>query len=352
MTIKIGIIGVGSIAQLHLAAYKQNPHVEVYALCDINEPRLIAQGKLHGVERLYTDYNEMLKLEELDAVSVCTWNAEHAPASIAALNAGKNVLCEKPMAMNPEQAVAMKAAADAAGKLLMIGFAKRHSRECQTLKDFADQGFFGDMYYAKAEYYRRNGNPGSWFSNLAYSGGGPLIDLGVHFIDLTRYLMGNPKPVSVYGATFHAIGDRPYLKDPHGYQPADSGIEKKYDVEDFATALVRFDNGAVMQVEDSYDMHLKQEGGNVQIFGTKAGATIFPKVEMFTENNGYLMDYNFAMNASSSFDELFVNEINHYIDCIETHRPSIAPPEDGIAIMKILSGIYESARTQHEVRLD
>ena len=162
--LKIGVIGVGNIAECHIQAYKKNPHVELYAFCDINEERLKAKGEHHGVTRLYTDKDQMLaELPELDAVSVCTWNSAHAPCAIAALNAGKHVLVEKPMAANAEEARAMQEAAERGGKLLMVGFVRRYGNDAKILKDFIGNDFFGDMYYAKATYLRRNGNPGGWF---------------------------------------------------------------------------------------------------------------------------------------------------------------------------------------------
>ena len=142
--IRIGVIGTGSIAREHLKAYKKNPHVEVYALCDLNAELLAKRAEEFGVpaERTFTNCEEMLKLPEIDAVSVCTWNAAHAPCSIAALNAGKHVLCEKPMAMNAEEAKAMKEAAEKNGKLLMIGFVRRYGNDCRIVKDYIDNDFF------------------------------------------------------------------------------------------------------------------------------------------------------------------------------------------------------------------
>ena len=161
--LKIGVIGNGNISGVHLRAYSLNPNVEIYALCDINEKAMQRRAKEYGVTRLFTDVNEMVKLPELDAVSVCTWNAAHAECAIAALNAGKHVLCEKPMAMNADEARRMQEAAEKNGKLLMIGFVRRFGNDCAILKDFIDNGYFGDIYYAKATYLRRKGCPGGWF---------------------------------------------------------------------------------------------------------------------------------------------------------------------------------------------
>jgi len=209
-TVKIGVVGTGTISEFHLGAYRDHPHVEIRALCDLHEPLLKKRGEAYGVsnDHLYTDYRRMLANEQLDAVSVCTWNSEHAPVTIAALDAGLHVLCEKPMATSAKEAAEMKEAADRNGKLLMIGFVRRFGNDCEIVKDFIDRGDFGELYHAKATYLRRKGNPGGWFGDKSRAGGGPLIDLGVHVIDLTRYLMGNPAPVSVYGAAFQKLFSR------------------------------------------------------------------------------------------------------------------------------------------------
>ena len=141
--LRIGIIGVGNIAEAHIGGYKANPNVEIAAFCDINEQRLAEKGAKHGVTALYTDVAEMIKAEKLDAVSVCTWNCAHAKCTIAALEAGANVLCEKPMAMNAQEAKAMMVAAQRSGKLLMVGFVRRYGNEMDVLQDFIKRGFFG-----------------------------------------------------------------------------------------------------------------------------------------------------------------------------------------------------------------
>ena len=213
--LKVAVIGCGGISGVHLPAYAKNPNVEIYALCDINEKNLNHRGDEYNVDpaRRFLNVNDMLTAcPEIDAVSVCTWNAAHAECTIAALNAGKHVLCEKPMAMNAQEAEAMADAARRNNKVLMIGFVRRFGNDCCLLKDFIDNDQFGEIYYAKTTYLRRKGFPGGWFGDKARSGGGPLIDLGVHVIDLTRYLMGRPQPVSVYGATFSKLGARENIK--------------------------------------------------------------------------------------------------------------------------------------------
>ena len=347
--IRIGVIGTGGISREHLKAYQKNPHVEIYALCDINPEVLARRAAEFGVERTFTNCEDMLKLPEIDAVSVCTWNAAHAPCTIAALNAGKHVLCEKPMAMNTQEALAMKEAAERNGKLLMIGFVRRYGNDCAILKDLIEDDRFGEIYYTKATYLRRNGNPGGWFGDKSRSGGGPLIDLGVHVIDLSRYLLGCPKPVSVYGATFRKLGNRPHIKGGKAYLSARANDTTVCDVEDLATALIRFDNGAVVSVEASFSLNLKKDVGSIELFGTKAGAKIDPELEMYSETNGYMTNVTLTNPTALSFDGLFAREIDHYVDCVRLGLPCRSPAEDGIMLMKILDAIYESAATGHEV---
>lgn len=350
--IKVAVIGCGGISQVHLDAYQKNPKVEIYALCDIDEKQVIKRGEEYGVNRRYLDCETMLKeLPEIDAVSVCTWNSAHAPCTIAALKAGKHVLCEKPMAMNAIEAEKMMAAAKEAGKLLMIGFVRRFGNDCAILSDLIADDQFGEIYYAKATYLRRNGNPGGWFGDKDRSGGGPLIDLGVHVIDLTRYLMGNHKPVSVYGATFQKLYNRKEIKGSGGYKSVSAGQDDVCNVEDAVTALIRFDNGSVISVEASFSLNLEKDRGDIEFFGTKAGAKLSPELRIFSTMSNYMTNVELTVPTALSFGGLFENEINHFIDCVTDGIPCRNPAEDGVILMKILDAIYESARTGHEVIL-
>ena len=348
--IKIGIIGVGNISESHIAGYRACENAELYAFCDIDENKLQEKGKKHGVSRLFTSVDEMLgACPEIDAVSVCTWNVNHKPCTIAALNAGKHVLCEKPMAMNAEEALEMIEASKKNGKKLMVGFVRRFGNDTAVTKDFIEAGSVGDIYYSKATYLRRNGCPGGWFGNKEKSGGGPLIDLGVHVIDLVRYLMGCPKPVSVYGATFDNIGKRSYLKDTPGYVVRSGAVEEPHNVEDMATALIRFDNGAVLSVEASFNMHRKTNVGTIELFGTKGGVKLDPEFELYTEMNDYLANVTLNKQTALSFDGLFENEIKYFVNAVANDIDVSSIAEDGYTLMQILDAIYESARLGKEV---
>jgi len=346
--LRVGIIGTGNISHHHMNGYKAlGDRVELVAACDIDQAQLAAYCEKYGIPKQYTDFNEMMANEELDCVSVCTWNAAHKDATIAALRGGANVICEKPMAMNAIEAEEMKKVSEETGKLLQIGFVRRFQSDTDDLKDLIDQGVMGDIYYAKVSYLRRSGCPGGWFGDKSRSGGGPLIDLGVHVIDMVRYLSGLPKPVSAYGATFDNLGPN----RASGGQKAWSvqGDQDPYTVEDFATALVKFDNGLTLSVEASFNLNIKQDSGNTEIFGTKAGCRISPKLELYTQMAGRFVNVEPAVGSDSS--DPFVNEIKGFADAVEGIAPCRAPAEDGVVLMKILDAIYESAKTGKSVEI-
>ena len=351
--LKVGVIGTGNISFVHIDAYKNNPDVELVALCDINPDVLAASGKRYGVNKLYGNYNDMFKENpDIDAVSVCTCNSEHAKASITALNLGKCVLCEKPMAISVAEAEEMLKASESGKGRLMMGFVRRFGNDAAIAKDFIDNGHLGEIYYAKATYIRRNGNPGGWFSDKARSGGGPLIDLGVHVIDLVRYLSGSPAPKSVYGATFNKLGERPYEKGEKSFNwTAADGQTGVCDVEDMASAMIRFDNKMVLQVETSFSLHTGADTGKIELYGTKGGLVFDPEMTFYTKFNGYPVNMSVPFSTALSFDGLFQNEIDHFVDCALTGKPFQASAQDGVVLMEILEAAYKSAASEREVIL-
>ena len=355
--IRVGIIGTGGISHVHMSGYKRlSNRVEVAAVCDIDGDKVKRYAEQYGVPKYYLDFNEMLEKEKLDAVSVTTWNNAHKSATVAALNAGANVLCEKPMAMNAAEAIEMEDAAKKSGKILMIGFVRRYGNDTAIIKDFIDGGMVGDIYYAKATYLRRNGCPGGWFGDKNYSGGGPLIDLGVHVMDLARYLAGSPLPVSAYGATFSNLGvDRAKgVGAAVGYDLASGGdgIRKfEHNVEDFATALIKFDNGFTLSVEASFNLNNKHDVGTIELYGTKSGIKIDPGVELYSDMHGHFVNIQPAENSSLSFDGLFENEVAHFVECVEKNKQPISTANDGVVLMKMIDAVYESARTGSEAKI-
>ncbi len=352
--LKVAVIGVGSIADTHIEGYLAHPEVELCAFCDIDEKRLKYMGERFGITRLYTDEAVMLhEMPELDAVSVCTWNSAHAPCTIMALDAGKHVLCEKPMAMSTAEAEQMLEAARRNDRKLMIGFVRRFGRDCNIAMDMITSGSLGELYYGKAVTLRRNGNPGGWFAEKARSGGGPLIDLGVHIIDLTRYLIGKPQVQSVYAATFSKLGARNNIKTPKAYTSAGATAKDICDCEDLATALIRFDNGFVLSVETSYSLNLAKESNKVELFGTKGGVELSMEegVKLYSETVGYLSDVTIA--GKSNFDAAaYTREVFNFVNWVQGKEECRNPAEDGVEIMRVLDAVYRSAESGHEVIIE
>lgn len=349
--LKIGIIGTGGISHCHLAGYKAEPELcEVVACCDIDFEKAKAYAKENNIPNVYPSCEEMFKHEKLDCVSVTTWNAAHMPCTVAALNAGCNVICEKPMAMNAQEAQQMLDAAKKNGKLLQVGFVRRFGDDAKAVVSMRNEGALGDVYYAKAVYLRRDGCPGGWFKDKAFSGGGPVIDLGVHVIDLCRYLAGNPKPVSVYASTYANLGPNRANGGVAAWTVADKN-EHPYNVEDFAVALIKFDNGLTINLETSFNLNLKEDSNNVQLFGTKAGVQVSGVMELYTTQ--YSQHVNIQPTGKPHFDfsKSFNAEMRGFLDAVNGVAPCIATGEDGLMLMKIIDAIYASAASGKSIAI-
>jgi predicted dehydrogenase len=348
--LNIGVIGAGSISDVHLDAYAACLDAILIAVCDLNEARAQEKATKYGAAKVYTDYRELLADPAIDAVSICTWNNSHAEISIAALQAGKHVLCEKPLCRTVEEALQVEAAVRESGKLLQVGFVRRYASNTALVKRFLDAGDLGEIYYAKATCLRRLGNPGGWFSDSERSGGGPLIDLGVHIIDLCWYLMGKPKVKSVSGNTYRKLGNRAHIQNLSFYKAADYDAERN-DVEDLANALIRFENGASLLVDVSFTLHAKQDELSVKLYGDKGGAEIEPEVIIMTEQHNTMVNISPQVdNLSFNFAEAFSLEINHFVQSGLGLAETLSPVQDGLEITKILSAIYESAAAGKEVQ--
>ena len=340
--LRVGVIGLG-IGKWHLDSYLQVPRATVAAICDMNPERLHeAAAKYTGTET-FTDAEEMMATGKLDAVSICVPNALHAPLTIAALNHGLHVLCEKPMAMSVAEGETMLAAARKSGKNLMVNFSYRFSPMSYALKAQVDAGVLGDIYFGRTVWHRHRGFPqfGSWFGQRAMSGGGPLIDLGVHRLDLALWLMGYPEPVSVLGSAYDHLASVERDKQ-----------QKPYDVEDLACGLVKFANGATLILEASWASNTdEQEHMVTKLYGTKGGllqanmnGTYQFKAELYTEEAGHFFTKKLegtAVPVPSAQQE--------FIDSIQEQRPPMATGEQALKVQKILEGIYRSAATGREV---
>ena len=346
--VRVAVIGLGTIADEHLKAYRDSPEAELVAVCDIFAERAAQRAEQYGA-RAVTDPAEVFADPEIDAVSICTRNDTHAELVLEALRAGKHVLIEQPMTATLAQAEEVAEAAAASAGKLQVAYVRRFSPNATVLKQFIDAGELGPIYYAKASCLRRAGNPGGWFADKAKSGGGPLIDLGVHFLDICWYLMGCPKASRVSGAVFHKLGNRANIKNLSRYLSADYDPAQN-SVEDLASALVTFENGAVMHFDTSYSLHGPDEV-KVQVFGENGGASLEPALKIFTEKHDTLLDITPVID-SLGFDPVgYRNEIDYFLATARGEVAEAAPAEHGLELMKIIAAIYESAEQGREIVL-
>lgn len=348
--LKLGVVGTGNIYKgAHAPAWNAHREVEIAAFCDVNEGAAAALAKEHGTARVYTDYREMLVKEEIDMIDVTTPNLFHSEISIAALEAGKHVFCEKPDAVNPLEAQKMADEAKQSGKILMAMRNNRFRPASQFLKKYIEHGHMGDIYTGRCGWQRRWGMaPVGWFTNKALSGGGPLIDLGVHFIDLSIWLMGSPRPVSVVGAAYNKFGDK-HLERSRSTHPSPEHPAFIYDVEDLASGFIRFDNGASLQIEFSWASHIEEEKTFLELRGSEAGIDFTNnQLKLFTEIGGTPCD---IMPKLPPDNQGHTANINHFVDCVQRRAEPIILPEFGVDMIKILSAIYASAESGSEVKL-
>jgi predicted dehydrogenase len=343
---RVAFIGSGLIAQHHMKLLKNLENVQIVAASDINEKALAKAKELYGVPKLYTDYQKMLKeVKEIDAVDVCTPNGQHATNCIAAFAAGHHVMVEKPMAMNAVEGRAMLEAAKKAGKQLVVGFQYRFDPKSKLIKDQIDAGAIGRIMYVRAQALRRRGIP-NWgvFGRKDLQGGGPMIDIGVHILEMAHYIIGSPRPVTVSGNTWTYSGN----------QPCNVACQwpnwdhKTYTVEDLAAGLIRFDTGALLTIEASFVAHIEKDVWNIQIMGEKGGAN-WDASQIFVDQGGYMM------NMTPGFlpqKDNFESKMKHFVEVCQGLRPNESSGEQGLMVQKMLDGIYASADAGREVTVE
>lgn len=348
--VRVGIIGTGGIAHgAHIPGYLQIPdQCEITALCDIDPAALEkTKTKFPSTQsaQVFDDYKKLLEMPEIDAVSVCTPNYAHHGPTLAAFAAGKHVLCEKPIAMNARQGREMVDAGAKAGTTFQIGYMSRFSPANQTLKKFVEAGEIGDIYYARAQALRVRGIPG-WgvFIDKSKQGGGPLIDIGVHILDLTLWLMGHPKPTLASGVTYQKFGTR---GDVVGFMG--QWDYKNFTVEDFASALIRFDNGATVVLEASFVANLKEEVNATTLLGTVGGAQTNP-LTITQERHGSV--FSFEPKIPGGKASAYHAEIKDFVSCIQENRAPLVSGEHALMVAQIMDAIYRSADEGREVAVE
>lgn len=336
--LRIGLIGAGWPSWQHMKGYQKIDEVELVSLSDINDERLNQVADEYGVPKRYVSYQEMLEKENLDAVSVCTPNALHSEMSIACMEAGAHVLCEKPMAATVNQARAIVESRDKTGRTFMMGYMRRFGAEPQLLKKYIDEGRLGQIYFARTWTRRRRGIPGmgGWFTNKKLSGGGVLIDMGVHLLDLTLWLMGYPDVAEVCGTAGSKFGAKGEGGWGEPIRQKDGSVI--FDVDDYVGAMVKFTNGASLLFHGSWAAHIKHDEHSFELWGNKAGASLNP-LKLHTTEDGVVQD----MVPTTKDGNLFEAETRHFVDCILNGTQPMNTAEEGVKTVELIDAIYRSS---------
>jgi len=348
--IKVGIVGLGAIGKIHADAYAHCPDAVLTALCDVDPGRLATLGEKHQVKARFTDYRDLLKTD-VEAISICVGNHLHREVAVAALRAGKHILLEKPMALNAGQAADIVAAQKKARKVVQIGMVNRQKPEAQLIREEIQSGRLGEIYHMRAILIRRRGIPGlgGWFTTKAVAGGGPLIDIGVHWLDLCMYLSGQWHPTRVSAMTYAKFGAKmrsyKYVSMWAG-PPNYAGV---CDVEDYAAGLVRFGRKATLSFEIAWAANA-EETMYIELMGDKGGvrARDGKPLKILTEYEGRVADITPQFSADSN---PFHMQAAKFLAACRGECPPAATASEGLAVMHLIDGIYKSAKSGQEMEL-
>ncbi|MFD2044539.1 Gfo/Idh/MocA family protein [Ornithinibacillus salinisoli] len=345
--IHVAIIGIGAIAEaVHLKYLQENEHVIVNALVDMDLERAIAVAKKHDIPYAFQTIDEMFAQTHVDAVLICTPNATHIPIAKKAAEQGIHVFIEKPIGTNLEEVEGYLTLAKEKNVITMVGMTHRFRRDVRIIKEYIDNNTFGNLYYAKAKLFRGRGTPKGWFTNKELAGGGALMDIGVHVLDLAWWLMGKQDVQSISGQTITGLGNYE-TKYVSAWTSKNKQLNagQVMDVDDFASAYIRFKNGAVINLEIAWAIHGEQdEGIQLELLGEQGGARLTP-LTIYKEENGIQTEVSPTYVDGDTFKE----EINHFVHCVRTKEQPLIDGEQGNHILKMLLGIYESSQIQKEV---
>lgn len=359
--LRVGIIGTGGIAGAHIKQYVTFPDVEIVAMADLIPGKCQAFCEKHGVDysniHFYTDHQSMLDNEQLDAVSICTYNTTHAECTIAALKAGVNVLLEKPFTVTLEEAVEVMKAEKESGKLLTIGFQPRMDPNMQEIKRIVESGELGDVYYIQTGGGRRRGVPNSTFIEKSTAGIGALGDIGCYSLDMVLNAVGNPKPLTVTGYTSDFFGkNEKYMRADRDHTAKENA--ERFSVDDFAAAFVRLEGGIILDFRISWAMHMDTTGDTI-IMGTKAALRI-PSTECWNGTVGGEMTLYTDMGGLQTATKLpiipcktnlFEMKVRSFLDAIREGKPAPVPSSQILYNQAIIDGISKSAKLGHEVEI-
>ncbi len=348
---KIAVIGCGKIAtSQHIPAYMENSETEIKYFCDIILERAEACVKQYGIGKAVKDYKEILSDSEIDAVSVCTPNDVHKVISIDFLRAGKNVLCEKPAARTLDEALEMQKAQHETGKVLNIGVVNRFNTGVNKIKELIDKGELGEVYHVYASFRSHRSIPGlgGAFTTKSISGGGVLIDWGVHFLDLIMYSCGDPKPIAVSSQAYSKLG-----KNIQDYTFIDMWagppiMDGTYDVDDFITGLIRTE-GPTISLNGAWAQNIGETEMFIDFLGTKGGIRLKygDDFVLYKAENKNLLEIKTSYQTS----DMFKNEINAFINCIKTGDKLPSHIDTVVITAKIMQGLYDSSEKGCEVKI-
>ncbi|CAA9414466.1 MAG: GH109 [uncultured Rubrobacteraceae bacterium] len=353
-TLRVGVVGLGYAGEQHLKNFVRMPNVEAVALAGLEEERLAQLGGQYGVANLYRSWEDLVARDDLDVVSIGAPNHLHAPIAIAALEGGRHVLCEKPLARTGAEAGSIVRAAREADRAVHVAFTQRERGDVQALKRHVEEGNLGRIYHAKATWMRRNGIPGmgGWFTSKEMAGGGPLIDLGVHMVDMALFLMGNPEVESVSCATYAELG-------PQGRGGwAGNGLmagDDAYEVEDLATAFVRLSGGATLNLETGWAVYRESSDDfGVTLYGTDGGAEM--KVKNYGTRDTVRIYTDVAGVPAVVVPEIEPREghlavVRRFVETIRGGDWAGQHGEDGLDRARIIDACYASALQNREVSL-
>lgn len=353
--IKIGIVGCGGIANgKHMPALSKVEGVEMVAFCDIIPERAQSAATAFGTAdaKVYEDYCELLQNPDVMVVHVLTPNISHSEISCAAMRQGKDVMCEKPMAISSVEAKKMIDCQQETGRKLSIGYQNRFRPECLYLKECCENGDLGEVYYARAQAVRRRAVP-TWgvFLDEEKQGGGPLIDIGTHALDLTLWCMDNYEPEMVVGTVYRKLGDRENSANIFG-----SWDPKEFTVEDSAFGFVRMKNGATVFLESSWALNtLLVDEAKTILCGTEAGADMLGPADKPLRINGerYAKTYELTPDLGTSAIAYYsgtsgdpgVAEAQSWINHVRGEGDLVTKPDQAYVVTQILEAIYESGKS-------
>jgi predicted dehydrogenase len=345
--VKVGIIGLGAIGSVHADAYRALPDAEISAVCDVANTRLNEIGNKYNVRQKYNDYRELLK-SGVEAVSICVGNALHCEVALAALRAGKHILLEKPMAMNAAEAARIAAAGKKAKKIIQIGMVRRQNEQVKIVRDYIQKGFFGNIYHLRTVLIRRRGIPGlgGWFTTKSASGGGPLIDLGVHWFDAAMHVSGLWNPTSVSAMNYAKFGRNMRQYRYVSMWAGPPNYNGTCDVEDYSVGLVRFGKTATMVFEIAWAANTEEQN-YIDVLGDKGGARFLDgkPLAIFTENNNRIANVSPLTNES---ENIFHRQAGIFIKACRGKCPPAATAEEGVTVMKLIDAVYASGESGRE----